>query len=758
MKPLHCIRSLFAFIAPALLGFAAATSYAQAGELLRAFPGAEGFGACTPGGRGGEVHYVTTLDDYLPGTDAPIEGCLRAAIDAKGPRLVLFQVGGTISLKADLTVRHPFVTIAGQTAPGGGICVKDYQFVLATHDIIVRHLRIRSGDLARKEQIAVGIFGANNCILDHCSMTWATDEVMSSFGASNLTVQWSIIAEGLSHSYHPKGEHSKGSIIDGTGGITIHHSIYAHNSARNPRVNTLVLDWRNNILYNWGYRGGYTTEGPCFMNYVANYLKSGPSTRSTTRTMVFDPGDDMARVFFRDNFLDGQPEQTASNALLIRPPKNSDPETIRALVAVDDPFPSPEVHTDTAETAYARVLEGAGAVLPRRDAADARLMEEIRTGTGRIIDSPAEVGGWPELASAPPVPDADSDGMPDAWEEAHGFAAGDPADGNGDADNDGYTNVEEFLNATNPHLPESDCHVDKEAFLALQQEAIELSDEGRAILAERKAGTRAEYEAHLDAMKKSLHIGIAPNDPTTAKQLVLDIGGKTALELVRIPAGSFMMGSPESEGGEDNERPQHKVHISRDFFMAATPTTATQYWAILGDDFGPIRPDEDEFSAHEIKWREAVAYCDVLSAATGYTFRLPTEAEWEYACRAGTTTAFNTGDTITSDQANFDATEVTRYNPAGTSSGKKVPVRSYPPNAWGLYDMHGNDAEYCLDSCYRKYTAEEVTDPLFLEGGAKVLRGGKATSKAVFIRSAYRYGYAPEVGFTFRVVMEAPEE
>ncbi len=735
-----------------------ASGQEPAATLLKAFPEAEGFGACTRGGRGGKVYYVTTLDDYVPGKDVPIEGSLRAAVEAKGPRLVLFQVGGTISLKADLWVQKPFLTIAGQTAPGGGICIKDYQFVLATNDTIVRHVRFRSGDLTRREQMAVGIFGGNNSILDHCSMTWATDEVMSAFGAYNFTAQWSIISEGLSHSYHPKGEHSKGSIIDGTGGITIHHCVYAHNASRNPRVNTVVLDFRNNVLYNWGYRGGYTTEAPCFMNYVANYLKAGPSTSKSVRTRTFDPGDDMARVFFQDNVLAECPEETANNVLLIRVPRDSDPEVIRAAVAVREPFPCPEVKTDPPETVLASVLDAAGAILPKRDAADARLMEEIRNGTGRIIDSPADVGGWPVLADAPPAPDSDSDGMPDAWEESQGFDSHQGADGNGDADGDGYTNVEEFINATDPRSPEKDCTVDAEAFRRYQQDALALSANGKALFEERKASIEAAYEAHKTAMKETLKVTVTPGDVLNAKRIVLDIDGRASLKLVRIPVGTFMMGSPENEGGEANEHPQHRVNISRAFFLAETPTTSKQFWAVMGDTFGKIKAGEEECSAHEVDWATAVDYCDILSAATGYQFRLPTEAEWEYTCRAGTTTAFNTGDIITSDQANFDATEATRYNPVGKSVGKKRAVRSYPPNGWGLYDMHGNDAEYCLDSCYRKYTEAEVTDPVYLEGGVKVLRGGRDTSKAFFIRSAYRYGYAPGVGYAFRMVMQIPQE
>jgi formylglycine-generating enzyme required for sulfatase activity/pectate lyase len=731
--------------------------FASEKPLLRAFPGAEGFGACTSGGRGGRILFVTTLDDYVPGSEEPIPGSLRAAVMAEGPRYVLFRVGGTIALKADLWIRNPHITIAGQTAPGGGICIKDYQVVLATREIIVRHVRFRSGDETRKEQMSVGIFGGHDSIIDHCSMTWAIDEVMSSFGTvHNLTVQWSIISEGLSRSYHPKGEHSKGSILGGDGGITIHHCIYAHNSARNPRVNTIVLDFRNNLLYNWGYRAGYTREGPCYMNYVGNYLMPGPSTRSSAVTDLFQPGDDMARIFLADNLLIGYPEQTQDNRLLIDPPKGADRDAFRETVTVNEPFRSPGVQTHAPRAAFERILAEAGALLPIRDSADQRLMEEIRTGTGRIIDSQQDVGGWPVLADGHPEPDADADGMPDQWERQHKLAFADAADALEDPDHDGYPNIEEFLNATDPHKPEQNCRVDATRFTAIQREAIDLADRGEAEFMARREEEAARQEELRDAALEALEIEVIPKEGSKGTRLLVRLGEKAAIEFVGIPAGSFLMGSPESEGGLPDERPQHKVNISKPFFVAATLTTNAQLVAILGATERRTRPGEEDFPAHEVSWFEAVKYCELLSAKTGRKIRLPTEAEWEYTCRAGTTTAFHTGDTITTDLANFDGEESTRFNPPGEYRGKKVSVASFPPNAWGLYDTHGNQAEYCLDYCYRTYTADEVTDPVGpATGGARVLRSGRAKSKAFYIRSAYRYGYAPAIGYGFRMVMEA---
>ncbi|HOJ33261.1 MAG TPA: SUMF1/EgtB/PvdO family nonheme iron enzyme [Candidatus Hydrogenedentes bacterium] len=723
--------------------------------LLRAFPGAEGFGAATPGGRGGKILFVTTLDDYLPDKEEKIPGSLRAAVSEKGPRYILFRVGGTIALKADLVIGEPFVTIAGQSAPGDGICIKDYQVVLGTHDVILRHIRLRSGDETRKEQMALGIFGGNNSIVDHCSMSWAIDEVMSSFGTvHNLTVQWSIIAEGLSRSYHPKGEHSKGSILNGDGGITLHHSIYAHNASRNPRVDCVVLDWRNNVTYDWGYVCAYTSSGPAFVNWRGNYFKPGPSTRSAARKRLFSPADDMLRIFLEGNLLDGAPECTEDFRKVIAQPKNAPEGFDISNLIVDKPFPCPYVVTQSAMEAYELVLQNAGATLPRRDAADERLIHEIRSGTGRIIDSPQNVGGWPKLAAGTPKQDSDDDGMPDEWESANNLNPRDSADALLDADNDGYPNLEEFLNGTSAHDPEQNCYLDAGLFVKTQQEATDIAAHAMEAFVEWKEKAAQKRQAIKEEIIKTLPVVWETDDQ--GNHGTLKLGDTTTMEFVRIPAGSFLMGSPDDEGGLENERPQHRVTISRSFFMAATPTTVAQYRAVYGKYTPSKIGEEPEFPVREVSWYDAVEFCDILSAVTGRTFRLPTEAEWEYACRAGTSTAFYTGDTISTDQANFNGEEATRYNPAGVNRATLTPVKMFPPNPWGLYDMPGNEAEWCRDSCFRTYTAAEVIDPFYDAGpdSARVLRGGKATSKAFFLRSAYRYGYTPSVGYGFRVVLE----
>ncbi|MDZ4860341.1 MAG: SUMF1/EgtB/PvdO family nonheme iron enzyme [Candidatus Hydrogenedentes bacterium] len=660
MKFFRHVPALYGYLA--LLVFMPVSS--EADPVVKAFPTAEGFGAATPGGRGGAVLFVTTLEDFDPGKEKPIAGSLRAAVDTDGPRTILFRIGGTIALKSDLWITKPFVTIAGQSAPGGGICIRDYQLVLATNNVILRHVRIRSGDVTRKEQMALGIFGGNNSIVDHCSLSWAIDEVMSSFGAvHNLTVQWSIIAEGLSKSYHPKGEHSKGSILNGDGGVTIHHSVYAHNASRNTRIDNILLDFRNNVVYNWGYRCGYTRSGPIFVNYVNNYFKPGPSTRKAALTKIFVPGDNMARMFLVGNVLEGVDESTENNTLLVYPPSGHDAAQLRNTVVVQEPFSSPTVLTDSARTAMDRILADAGATKPLRDSADVRLLEEVRAGTGKIIDSQDEVGNWPELAAGTLSPDSDNDGMPDDWETLHALNSKSES---ADADSDGYTDLEEFLNETNPNAAEAGASLDPKTFTSIQRSALALASKGMQEQLQQERSDTAKRAAQIEQIKKTLRVAFTPMlSRDGIERVTVNLGNETSLTLVRIPPGNFLMGSPDNEGGLENERPQHKVTISRPYYMAATPTTTAEYCAVFGSEARALSRENAELPAKEITWFEAVEFCEILSAITGETFRLPTEAEWEYACRAGTATAFHTGEMIASDQANFNALEATPFSAVG---------------------------------------------------------------------------------------------
>ncbi|MBN2307813.1 MAG: pectate lyase [Candidatus Hydrogenedentes bacterium] len=420
---------------------------AAAGPGLPAFPGAEGFGAQTPGGRGGRVVAVTTLADYAPGEE-PIAGSLRAACDLDEPRIVVFRVSGIIELKRTLEIAHPYITIAGQSAPGAGICLKDHACVVHTHDVILRHLRFRPGDLKGVEQDALSVSGSRDIVIDHCSTSWGTDETLSVSGAgqTDITVQWCIIAESLDESLHRKGAHGYGTLLRTDGNVSFHHNLYAHHRTRCPRPGTygeppgLLLDFRNHAIYNWMASAGYSADDPVRMNYVANYLKPGPSTRD--RTHAFRIGGDATTLFVAGNVVEGAEPAPDDNWALIA----GAAETHKA----PELFATPAVTTLPADEAFRRVLDEAGATRPARDAVDARIVDAVRNGTGAIINSQVDVGGWPEYASAEPPADADLDGMPDAWETAHKLNPRDAADAAGDRDGDGYTNIEEFLNQTDP--------------------------------------------------------------------------------------------------------------------------------------------------------------------------------------------------------------------------------------------------------------------------------------------------------------------
>lgn len=418
-----------------------------AADMARpAFPGAEGFGATTPGGRGGKVYVVTTLEDYKPRKEQPIPGSLRAACEAQGPRIVVFNVGGLITLKDHLRITEPFLTIAGQTAPGDGICLKDYDFAVRdTHDVVVRHLRVRPGDNAHEALDAVSVYQSQNIVLDHCSASWSIDETLSvtGEGCHNVTIQWCFITESLNKSVHHKGEHGYGSLIRTDGDITYHHNLYAHHSTRCPRPGTygqprgILLDFRNNVIYDWVKPAGYTAEDKATLNYVGNYLKPGPSTADRNR--IFNIGGSETTMFLADNVLEGASLPRADNWALV---SNAD----RGQKA-DSMFAAATVTTESAAEAFTHVLESAGATLPVRDKIDQRIVEQVRGGTGRVIDSPQDVGGWPEYRSGTPRPDRDSDGLPDTWEKKYGDQAGEAG---GDPDGDGYSNLEEFANQTDP--------------------------------------------------------------------------------------------------------------------------------------------------------------------------------------------------------------------------------------------------------------------------------------------------------------------
>lgn len=411
-----------------------------------AFPGAEGFGRFTSGGRGGKVIKVTNLNDSGAGS-------LREAIGTSGERTIVFTLSGTIALKSELVIKEGNLTIAGQTAPGDGICIRDYPVIVDADNVIIRFLRFRLGDVYKLQADAFSVMFHKNIIIDHCSFSWGIDEVATIRDNENSTVQWCIISESLAHSFHKKGDHGYGGIWGGMG-ASFHHNLLAHHSSRTPRFNGSryhgkpekeLVDFRNNVIYNWGFNSAYGGEGGKY-NIIANYYKYGPASRHRNR--IVEPWDGSGKWFIADNFVYGFPDVTKDNWA-----GGVQGEFRDQVIRANAPYPTSPVTTQTAEDAYQLVLSSAGAFLPQRDAVDKRIVEEVKSGTASfgkngdgIIDSQVEVGGWPELRTYNVPIDSDNDGMPDEWERNNNLNPADPSDQSEDSNGDGYTNLEDYLN------------------------------------------------------------------------------------------------------------------------------------------------------------------------------------------------------------------------------------------------------------------------------------------------------------------------
>ncbi len=420
---------------------------ASAQNGMLAFPGAEGFGRFARGGRGGQICEVTNLNDAGPGS-------LRACIDSQGPRIVVFRVGGTIELQSSLILKNSNITIAGNTAPADGVQLKGAGLVTTASDVIIRYLRIRpgTGRVDPNNNDALSVRGGSDIIVDHSSFSWATDENTEIWaGPDNVTMSWNIISEGLVCAGHAECPHSMGMLIgwQPDARITIHHNLFAHNNARNPGIGNHSIDFVNNIIYNYGVAGVniIPSDGPVKINFVGNRYIHGPD--SDTKGIRIDGRrefGDQTELYVKGNIIpwyrptDDLPEDKAIQRVFYDVPAR--------FTRLD----YPPVTTTDAFQATTDVLQGAGATLPGRDPVDTRIVNDVNNRTGRLINSPSEVGGWPNLSTVarPAGYDTDRDGMPNAWELQHGFNPNNPADGPLDADGDGWTNVEEFLNGTDP--------------------------------------------------------------------------------------------------------------------------------------------------------------------------------------------------------------------------------------------------------------------------------------------------------------------
>lgn len=460
----------------------------MAQEKQLAFPGAEGFGRYTTGGRGGNVYHVTTLEDD---GKTSTKGTLRWANAQSGPRTIVFDVSGTIQLKSALKL-NPNTTLAGQTAPGDGICIAGYQVTLNKNNII-RYVRFRPGDENGGEPDGLGAMDSENIIVDHCSVSWSVDECLSVYGSKNITVQWCIASQSLCNSTHVKKAHGYGGNWGGSG-ASYHHNLIAHHVSRTPRLGPRPgtqkderMDLRNNVIYNWIDNGVYGGEA-MNVNIVNNYYKPTAGTKTgakgmriasiNIRTTDYCKNEDgswndwyptwhvWGKYYVDGNVNSMYPEVTNDNwtyGIYNQIDANGNDGTYTAktkdTIRIETPITYEAVTTHTAELAYQQVLKYVGASL-HRDALDAIIVRDAEKGectftasgnANGIIDHPSDVKGdgwekWPPLNQTEAIIDSDGDGMPDEWETVNGLNPSNKSDGN-EIGEGGYTNLEIYMNS-----------------------------------------------------------------------------------------------------------------------------------------------------------------------------------------------------------------------------------------------------------------------------------------------------------------------
>lgn len=489
--------NLSKIILSAMLAGTLGTAYTAKSQTLPAFPGAEGFGMYTTGGRGGKVYHVTTLEDN---GKTSLKGSLRWANAQAGPRIIVFDVSGTIFLKSALKINEN-TTIEGQTAPGDGICIADYPVTLNSNTI-TRYLRFRLGNrqVAHHEGDGLGGMDLHDVMVDHCSVSWSIDECLSVYGSKNLTVQWCLVGQSLKNAGHSKGAHGYGGNWGGSG-ATYHHNLLAHHESRVPRLGPRQgtqtderMDLRNNVFYNWAGNGCYGGEG-MNVNIVNNYYKVGPATLKRSaliqrriagigiRTTEYthhgtnkaNEWDKMWHVwgdfYVRGNVNSAHADVTKDNwtygiynQIDNSKVDNTYTQRTKDTICSTTPLAFYPVTTETAYEAYDKVLAYAGASL-HRDAVDRLLADDVRNGTATytgkgngktpgIINSqndmkPTDAGEdwtpWPTLQQGLSPTDTDGDGMPDEWETANGC---DPTiDDAAMLAANGYANIENYANS-----------------------------------------------------------------------------------------------------------------------------------------------------------------------------------------------------------------------------------------------------------------------------------------------------------------------
>ena len=438
-----------------------------------AFPGAEGFGKYTTGGRGGRTVVVSNLNDKGPGS-------FRQAAEMNVPRIIVFAVSGTIHLESKVHIKSN-ATLAGQTAPGDGICLADQAVILDGNNIIVRYLRFRLGDRHQRGGMVDGngsddAFGGTHrkhIIIDHCTMSWSTDEAFSVYGGDSTTLQWNLISEPLNYSYHFETgdkdyEHHGYGGIWGGAHLSAHHNLFAHCANRTPRfdgarnIPAELVDFRNNVIYNWGTNNVYAGEGGQY-NIINNYYRWGPSTKTNVKNRILNPYKKppalaYGRFYVDGNYVEDAPEITQHNWRGVVMNDGLPADTV--LAKAGQPFACEPLQTHTAAEAYRLVLQWAGASLPKRDTLDQRIIRNVQERTGALIDVQGgyphgtdyaqTTTAWPALQARPALLDTDGDGMPDAWERRQGLNPNDASDTAQYRLSPVFTNIEVYINSLIP--------------------------------------------------------------------------------------------------------------------------------------------------------------------------------------------------------------------------------------------------------------------------------------------------------------------